>query len=64
MKTEVQDKIDKMKELAKTSGATNNFTTQNKSRNTDSLSKVIRNSDEAIIFLAELDAAFAIANKR
>jgi hypothetical protein len=64
MKDKVQNKINKVLELAgspiKTSGKNGAIGR----RTNDSLLKVIRNSQEATVFLAELNAAIEISQQK
>jgi hypothetical protein len=63
MKEKVQNKINRVRELAKGSVKATTEQGRRTSRPNDSLSKAIRNAKEANIFLAELDAAIAISQK-
>lgn len=64
MKEDVQNKINRVKELAKGSVQTNSEQMRRTSRPDDSLSQAIRNAKEANIFLAELNAAIATSQKK
>lgn len=63
MKEKVQDKIDRVRELAKTSAKQSASNTGTNFRTADSLSDVVRNAKEANVFLEELDVAIRIAQK-
>ncbi len=63
MKEKVQDKIDRVRELAKTSAKQSVANTGANFRTADSLSDVVRNAKEANVFLEELDVAIRIAQK-
>ncbi len=63
MNKKVQDKIDRVRELAKKSANQSIANTGTNFRTADSLSDVVRNAKEANIFLEELDAAIRIAQK-
>ncbi|MCC6370761.1 MAG: hypothetical protein IT236_07150 [Bacteroidia bacterium] len=63
MKENIRDKIKKVVALANSSVKENNSAPIEYPSN-DSLSKSIRNKQEADIFLAELDAAFKMAQSR
>jgi hypothetical protein len=64
MKARVQDKINSIKKLANSSVKANDGQRKDSYDSNDSLSQVIRNEKEASIFLAELDAAIKIAQKK
>ncbi len=64
MKQEVQEKINRIRELAKSSSQPLDKKGQKFSQQSDSLSQAIRNAKEADMFLAELDAAFILARKK
>ncbi len=63
MKEKIQERINKVRNLANASVKGNSVGTSS-SRVTDSLSSSIRNSKEATIFLAELDAAIKVAQSK
>jgi hypothetical protein len=62
MKEKVQDRINKMRQLATSPGKGHGVKNAEPYRSNDSLSKSIRNSKEAAIFLEELKAAVRIAS--
>ena len=64
MKEKVQNKINHIRELAKGSGMISNSSDRKRSQSNDSLSKVIRNPQEATLFCAELNAVISILNKQ
>jgi hypothetical protein len=64
MKERVQDKINRVRELAKTSVKGSHATTGRNFRSADSLSHVVPNSKEASVFLEELDVAIRIARRK
>lgn len=61
MKEKIQENINQIKKLATSSCNQNASKATESIRTNDSLSKAVRNSKEADIFLAELDAAFKVA---
>ena len=63
MKEKIQERNNKVRNLANASVKGNSVGTSS-SRVTDSLSSSIRNSKEATIFLAELDAAIKVAQSK
>jgi len=63
MKEKIQERINKVRNLANASVKGNSVGTSS-SRVTDSLSSSIRSSKEATIFLAELDAAIKVAQSK
>lgn len=63
MNEKVQDKINQVQKLAKSSVEASSIKSNGASRSDDSLSKAIRNSQEAAVFLAELNAAITISKK-
>lgn len=64
MKQGVQDKINRVRQLAKTSVKSSNATAKRDVRANDSLSPLVRNAQEANVFLAELNAAIKISEKK
>ncbi len=64
MKEKVQNKINHIRELAKGSTILSNATERKISQSNDSLSKVIRNTQEAVLFCAELNAVISVLNKQ
>jgi hypothetical protein len=62
MKEKVQDRINKMRQLATSPGKGHEAKNTEPYRSNDSLSKSIRNSKEATIFLEELKAAVRVAS--
>ncbi len=64
MKERVQDKLNRVRELAKTSVKGSQVSSAPNFRSADSLSHVVRNSKEATIFLEELDTAIRISRKK
>lgn len=64
MKVNVQDKINSFKKLAQKSVKANNNQKKGFYGSNDSLSQAIRNEKEANIFLAELETAIKIAQKK
>jgi hypothetical protein len=64
MKEKIQERINQVRHLAKTPTKGQAVRTNDSFRANDSLSKSIRNSTEANIFLAELDAAIKIAQTK
>ena len=63
MKEKIQQRINQIRDLAKNHAKGHNTGTS-PFRVNDSLSKSIRNSKEANLFLAELDAAFKVAQTK
>jgi hypothetical protein len=61
MKEKVQERINQMRELATKPVKTVKKKTNSNVTATDSLSKAIRNSKEAKVFLTELNAAISIS---
>jgi hypothetical protein len=64
MKEKIQERINQVRHLATTSSKGNVIRVADSTRTNDSLSKSIRNSSEANIFLAELDAAIRVAQTK
>ena len=64
MKEKIQDKINRIHQMATSPVKTHKAQNDNSFRANDSLSKSIRNAEEADIFLAELSAAVKIAQIR
>ncbi len=64
MKERVQDKINRVRELAKTSVKESVAKAGRNFRSADSLSLVVRNEKEANVFLEELDVAIRISRKK
>ena len=64
MKQSIQDKIEQIKELAKTQHLVGKIASAAVSNNEDSLLKAIRNKEEATVFMAELDAAIKVAKRK
>jgi hypothetical protein len=64
MKANVQDKINSIKKLAQKAVKANYGQKKDVNSSTDSLSQAIRNEKEATIFLAELESAIKIAQKK
>jgi len=64
MKQRIEDKINHVRDLAKTSVKSSNVIAGKDLRANDSLSQVVRNSQEANIFLDELNTAIKISNKK
>jgi hypothetical protein len=64
MKEEIQQRINQVRNLATTPAKGDTVKSAESFRANDSLSKSIRNSKEANIFLAELDAAIKVARTR
>ncbi len=63
MKERVQDKINRVRELAKTSVKEKVANAGGNFRSADSLSHVVRNAKEANVFLEELEVAIRISKK-
>jgi hypothetical protein len=64
VKKVIQDKLDDIKKLAKASSEDHTLNEKKSSITVqDSLSKAIRNKKDAAIFLAELEAAFKMAQE-
>lgn len=64
MNEELQKKINQIREFAKRSGKVDAEPKQNVLRTADSLLKVIRNKEEAEVFMAELNTAIASAKNK
>jgi hypothetical protein len=64
MKEKIQERINQVRHLATTPSKGNVIRVADSTRTNDSLSKSIRNSSEANIFLAELDSAIRIAQTK
>lgn len=65
MKKTIQDKINSIKKLAQASSVDHSLKKRKSSTTVqDSLSKAITNQKEADLFLAELEAAIKIAQKK
>lgn len=64
MKEHIQSKINQMHSLAKSPIKGNAVSVTHTAQNEDSLSKAIRNKDEANLFIAELNAAIKVANQK
>ncbi len=64
MKENVQNKINNIRQLAKGSVIISNPGERKSLQSNDSLSKVIRNPQEAILFFAELNAVISVLNKQ
>ena len=64
MKEKIQERINHVRHLATTPTKGNVVKTADSFRTSDSLSKSIRNSKEADVFLAELDAAIKVARTK
>ena len=64
MKQSIQDKIEQIKELAKTQHLVGKIASAEVSNNEDSLLKAIRNKEEATVFMAELDAAIKVSKSK
>lgn len=64
MKEKIQQRINQLRDLATTPAKGNVVKSSDSFRASDSLSKSIRNPQEATIFLAELDAAFKAARQK
>lgn len=64
MRQKVQDKINHMRQHAKSTISVSSTKDAAILRNNDSLSKGIRNSQEASIFLAELNAVIKISSQK
>lgn len=64
MKESVQDKINRVRELAKACVKESVANTGRNFRSADSLSHVVRNAYEASVFLEELDVAIRISRKK
>lgn len=62
MKEKIQDKINRVRALAKT--PVKGGQPDERVRSSDSLSNAVRNSTEAKIFMAELDIAIRVARQR
>jgi hypothetical protein len=65
VKDTLQDKINKLKQMAEASKE--NFSSREKKSSievSDSLAKAITNKKDAVIFMAELDAAIKIAQEK
>ena len=64
MKQSIQNKIDKIKELAKTQHLEGKIYPSVPSNVEDSLLKAIRNKEDATLFMAELDAAIKVSQSK
>lgn len=63
MNEKVQNKINEIMEMAKLSSKKTRTTNTNSPRTQDSLTKAIRNQQEASVFLAELNAVISMSKK-
>ena len=64
MKQKLQKRINQVRQMAKTPTRGNGLKPADSICGNDSLSKSIRNSKEANVFLAELEAAIRMAQKK
>jgi len=64
MKQSVQNKIEQIKELARTQHLAGKIISAEISNAEDSLLKSIRNKEEATVFMAELDAAIKVSKSK
>jgi hypothetical protein len=64
MKERLQDKLNRVREIAKKSVKTNNVSAGTNIRPADSLSHVVRNAKEANVFLEELDIVIRSSQKK
>ncbi|HEV7230175.1 MAG TPA: hypothetical protein VGO45_02535 [Bacteroidia bacterium] len=61
MKKSIQNKIEQIKQLARTQHLAGKIVSAEVSGNEDSLLKAIRNKEEASVFMAELDAVINVS---
>lgn len=61
MKQSIQDKIELIKQLAKTNHSLSGVSYPQVSNSNDSLLQGIRNKEDANLFMAELDAAIKVS---